>query len=161
MPGGPARLHPAMTGLAVLLAVLLVSGLLGLLWRRTSGRLRSAADPDRLDPALLARLGVPTAPAVTLLQFSSEFCQPCRATRRLLAELAGELPGVRHVEVATETQLDAVRRLGILRTPTVLVLDRQHRVRLRASGQPSKGDMRAAVTGLLTPSPADAPGRAG
>src|SRR4051794_36544940 len=35
----------------------------------------------------------------TLLQFSSAFCAPCRATRRILEEVAGTVPGVRHLEV--------------------------------------------------------------
>ena len=59
----------------------------------------------------------------TLLQFSSAFCAPCRATRRILADVAGLVPGVTHVEVDAEHHLDVVRRLGILRTPTTLVLD--------------------------------------
>ena len=59
----------------------------------------------------------------TLLQFSSAFCAPCRATRRVLSDVAGIVPGVAHVEVDAEHHLDVVRRLGILRTPTTLVLD--------------------------------------
>ena len=48
----------------------------------------------------------------TLLQFSSAFCAPCRATRRTLAEVAAMVPGVTHVEVDAEHHLDLVRRLG-------------------------------------------------
>ena len=46
----------------------------------------------------------------TLLQFSSAFCAPCRATRRVLGEVAGLVPGVTHVEVDAEHHLDVVRR---------------------------------------------------
>ena len=45
----------------------------------------------------------------TLLQFSSAFCAPCRATRRMLADVAGMVPGVTHVEVDAEEHLDLVR----------------------------------------------------
>ena len=72
----------------------------------------------------------------TLLQFSSAFCAPCRATRRTLTDVAGSVPGVRHVEVDAEAHLDLVRALGILRTPTTLVLDRDGREVTRASGAP-------------------------
>ncbi|MEU9834957.1 thioredoxin family protein [Streptosporangium sp. NPDC048047] len=81
----------------------------------------------------------------TLVQFSSAFCQPCRATRRILAEVAGMVPGVAHVEIDAEARLDLVRTLNILRTPTVLVLDGSGRVVRRASGQPRKADVIGAL----------------
>ncbi len=74
----------------------------------------------------------------TLLQFSSAFCAPCRATRRVLDDVARIVPGVAHVEVDAEHHLDIVRRLGILRTPTTLVLDPHGREVSRAAGAPSK-----------------------
>ncbi|MFE3461121.1 TlpA family protein disulfide reductase [Nocardiopsis aegyptia] len=81
----------------------------------------------------------------TLVQFSTAFCQPCRATRRILDEVAGMVAGVAHVEVDAEASLDLVRRLGIMRTPTVLVLDASGRITTRASGQPRKADVIAAL----------------
>ncbi|WP_280718992.1 thioredoxin family protein [Kitasatospora sp. MAP5-34] len=81
----------------------------------------------------------------TLVQFSSAFCQPCRATRRVLAEVAEMVDGVAHVEIDAEEQLELVRRLEILRTPTVLVLDAAGRVVRRAVGQPRRADVIAAL----------------
>jgi len=81
----------------------------------------------------------------TLLQFSSAFCAPCRATRRTLAEVADAVPGVVHVEVDAEHHLEAVRRLGILRTPTTLVLDARGAEITRASGAPRKEQVLAAL----------------
>jgi len=74
----------------------------------------------------------------TLLQFSSAFCAPCRATRRVLADVAETTPGVSHVDVDAEHHLDVVRRLGILRTPTTLILDEHGRELGRASGVPTR-----------------------
>ena len=74
----------------------------------------------------------------TLLQFSSAFCAPCRATRRVLTDVAGTVPGVTHVEVDAEHHLELVRRLGITRTPTTLILDHGGREVSRASGAPVK-----------------------
>ncbi len=74
----------------------------------------------------------------TLLQFSSAFCAPCRATRRILSEVADATPGVHHIDVDAEHHLDVVRRLGVLRTPTTLILDDEGREVGRASGVPSR-----------------------
>jgi thiol-disulfide isomerase/thioredoxin len=102
----------------------------------------------RLEPGLLERLGIGTA-EVTLLQFSSAFCAPCRAVRRVSTEVAELLPGVQHVEIDAESHLDEVRELGIWRTPTLLVLDREGRVAKRATGVPSKPQLIAAIGELF------------
>nr|WP_246283727.1 thioredoxin family protein [Nocardioides perillae] len=81
----------------------------------------------------------------TLLQFSSAFCAPCRATRRVLGDIAEVVPGVTHVEVDAEQQLELVRRLGVLRTPTTVVLDRHGREVTRAAGAPRKEQVLTAL----------------
>jgi thiol-disulfide isomerase/thioredoxin len=81
----------------------------------------------------------------TLLQFSSAFCAPCRVTRRVLADVTAVVPGVTHVEVDAEHHLDLVRRLGITRTPTTLVLDAHGREVSRASGAPRKEEVLATL----------------
>ena len=85
----------------------------------------------------------------TLLQFSSAFCAPCRATRRILADVSSAVPGVAHVEVDAEEHLDLVRRLGILRTPTTLVLDASGREITRATGAPRPAQVLAALDGVV------------
>ncbi|WP_285729621.1 thioredoxin family protein [Nocardiopsis sp. ATB16-24] len=90
-------------------------------------------------------IGAELGTRATLVQFSTAFCQPCRATRRILDEVAGMVEGVAHVEVDAEARLDLVRRLDILRTPTVLVLDDAGRTVCRAAGQPRKADVIAAL----------------
>lgn len=81
----------------------------------------------------------------TLVQFSSAFCAPCRATRVVLKDVAGKVDGVVAVDVDAESQLDLVRRLNIMRTPTVLVLDKSGAIIQRASGMPRKVDVIAAL----------------
>ncbi|MGA5518509.1 TlpA family protein disulfide reductase [Streptomyces pseudogriseolus] len=98
---------------------------------------------------LAAELGAGLGERATLVQFSSAFCAPCRATRRVLGEVADMVPGVTHVEIDAEARLDLVRRLGIERTPTVLVLDAGGRVVRRAAGQPRKADVIAALGAAL------------
>ncbi|WP_344294515.1 thioredoxin family protein [Streptomyces synnematoformans] len=81
----------------------------------------------------------------TLVQFSSAFCRPCAATRRILADVAGMVAGVAYVDVDAESHLGLVRRLAVERTPTVLVLDADGRVVRRGTGLPRKADVIAAL----------------
>ncbi|MFJ7265098.1 TlpA family protein disulfide reductase [Streptomyces sp. NPDC099050] len=93
----------------------------------------------------VAELGAEPGERATLVQFSSAFCQPCRATRRILDEVAAMVAGVRHIEIDAEKNLDLVRILGIEKTPTVLVLDAAGRIVRRAAGMPRKSDVIAAL----------------
>ncbi len=104
--------------------------------------MRGRDDGRRLGPA---ELGERLGERATLVQFSSAFCAPCRATRRILGQVAGLVPGVTHVEIDAEAHLGLVRDLGILKTPTVLVLDADGRVVRRATGLPRKADVIAAL----------------
>ncbi|GGX22059.1 MULTISPECIES: TlpA family protein disulfide reductase [Streptomyces] len=133
-----------MTGIVVCVAVLAAASAYGVLHRRRSGRVRVRGRDDgkRLGAA---ELGGELGERATLVQFSSAFCAPCRATRRVLGEIAGMVPGVTHVELDAEDNLDLVRRLDILKTPTVLVLDADGHVVRRATGQPRKADVIAAL----------------
>jgi thiol-disulfide isomerase/thioredoxin len=145
------------TGLVVLgIAVVLALGF-GL-WRvmtdgRFSGthRVRGAGDTEAepVSESVLSGTAYDgqLGERATLLQFSSAFCAPCRTTRRVLEDVAGMVPGVRHLEVDAEHHLDLVRRLGILRTPTTLVLDPHGREISRATGAPT----RQAVVASLAP----------
>ncbi len=144
------------TGAWVLLAALALATAFGLGKRWYDGRFRApaatAAEPganDTLDDRITLTPGEIGTAALgeraTLVQFSSAFCQPCRATRRILADVAGAVPGVTHVEIDAESHLDLVRRLDVRRTPTTLVLDAQGRVATRASGQPRKEQVVAAL----------------
>jgi len=143
------------TGPLVAVAVLVVATAGGLLLRRRNGLFRAVtpgvnAEPIEaaIDP-MLASLGVTPGTPVTLLQFSSAFCAPCRTTRVLCADVAERVPGVRHVEVDAESHLEAVRALDIWRTPTVLVIDADGTVRRRASGAPTRAQLLAAVAEVL------------
>ncbi|GHA35259.1 thiol reductase thioredoxin [Streptomyces tauricus] len=133
-----------MTGLAVCVAVLVVASAYGVLNRRRSGRVR-VRGRDGGKRLGAAELGEDLGERATLVQFSSAFCAPCRATRRVLGEVAELVPGVRHVEIDAESRLGLVRELEILKTPTVFVLDAEGRIVRRATGQPRKADVIAAL----------------
>ncbi|MEW2270360.1 thioredoxin [Streptomyces sp. SID685] len=111
---------------------------------RVSGRDDAEAGGSGTGPEA-AELGGALGERATLVQFSSAFCAPCRATRRVLDEVAAMVPGVAHIEIDAEARLDLVRALGILKTPTVLVLDAHGREVRRAAGQPRRADVIAAL----------------
>ncbi|MEU5907236.1 thioredoxin family protein [Micromonospora sp. NPDC047467] len=148
--------HTNLTGLLVVVGVLTLATALGWWWRRRDGRIRPVAREDQLadsgpDPAspVLAALGARPG-AVTLMQFSSAFCAPCRATRRLLTEVEGRVDGVHVVEIDAERHLDEVRELAIWRTPTVLVVDAEGRIVQRVSGVPGRDELMAGLRPLLS-----------
>ena len=157
------------TGIWLLLAVLVLATAFGWWRRRTDGRMRDVAPGAGGAPVPLpdgspevdvhtasaaehagerlsaADLGVALGERATLVQFSTAFCQPCRATRRILDEVAGAVDGVAHVEIDAESRLDLVRRLDVVRTPTVLVLDGRGQVRYRIVGVPRRDELIAVL----------------
>jgi thiol-disulfide isomerase/thioredoxin len=170
MPRAADALIAGMTaGVAALAGALAIALVGGTVWRLTNGRMHSPrpsrlAESDGRPPARAGRfdgvvalvpaetgiltgdqLGHALGERATLVQFSSAFCAPCRATRRILADVAGMTDGVSHIEIDAESRLDLVRQLNVLRTPTVFVLAEDGRIVRRASGQPRKPDVIAAI----------------
>lgn len=104
---------------------------------------------------------IPLAPAVsaaeigghygsraTLLQFSSAFCTPCRATRTLLGDITADMSDVLHVDLDAESHLELVRRLNIISTPTTLILNHQGVEVGRAVGAPKRAQVIAALAAI-------------
>jgi thiol-disulfide isomerase/thioredoxin len=141
------------TGLLVLVGTLAVASVLGLAMRVRSGWMRtpvrSTEQAESAAPGIdLAAVGAQPGERATLLQFSSAFCAPCRATRTMLGGVARTVPGVRHVEVDvadSDAALELVRTLDVRRTPTTLVLDASGREIRRASGVPRREQVLAAL----------------
>jgi len=133
----------ARTGASVPLSQLVLQGA-GL---EVAGQADAVVAPPVAQDGILTtgQLGQALGERATLVQFSSAFCAPCRATRRILADVAGMTEGVTHIEIDAESRLDLVRQLNVLRTPTVLVLAGDGRIVRRASGQPRKPDVIAAI----------------
>lgn len=156
-----------MRGLVLILVVLVAASAFGLWRRQTDGRMKPVApapvplpvaddapEADVTTPSsrelggerlTAAALGAELGASATLVQFSTAFCQPCRATRRILDEVATMVPGAAHIEIDAEAHLDLVRQLDIRRTPTVFVLDSSGVIVKRAVGLPRKADVIAAL----------------
>ena len=157
------------TGLVVLLVAIVAAAAFGVYRKRTDGRLNVvAATPVPSESAPVApdhglhlrhhvkpeslssdQIGAELGEQATLVQFSSAFCQPCRATRQVLEQITDMVPGVTHVEIDAESHLDLVRALDIRRTPTVFVLRSDGTIARRAAGVPRKADVIAAIGELV------------
>ena len=124
-----------LTGLLVAVFVLLAATAFGAYRKATDGKVRSVSGSISLhEPG-----------KITLLQFSSAFCAPCRATRVVCAEIARTTPGVAHLEIDAESQLDTVRALGIRRTPTLLIIAPDGEIVGRAEGALTLAQVRTAI----------------
>lgn len=113
-----------MTGLWIVLAAVALALAFGGYRRLTDGKARAVSSEPTLDAS---RLGSELGSQATFVQFSSTVCPPCRATHRVLSELATTDPGVAHVDLDAETRLDLVDEFSVTRTPTVLLGRRRRR----------------------------------
>jgi thiol-disulfide isomerase/thioredoxin len=120
----------------------------GLWYRQSRGKVKrsSRGDSGALTSAVL---GQELGTRASLLQFSSAFCTPCRATRVLITDVIQGLEGVAHIDIDAESHLELVRKLDIRSTPTTLFLDRNGMEKGRAIGAPKRAQLLEAIDALL------------
>lgn len=132
-------------GAAVLVAALAVTAVAACWLRTRDGAIRTSGGRGMTNAAF-DRLGVRAGAAdLTVVQFSTAFCGPCRATKARLQQLQATRPGLAVVQVDAESHLDEVRELDVRRTPTLFYLDREGRLVGRSSGAPTPADLTALV----------------
>jgi thiol-disulfide isomerase/thioredoxin len=151
---------------AVVLAAALVLTAVAAWWLRTrDGAVRAPAgdEEDAVGPqAVLARLGVrPEDADLTVVQFSTAFCGPCRATRARLQQLRTSHPGLAYVHVDAESHLEEVRALDVRRTPTLFYLLRDGSLLGRSSGAPRPEELTALVEAHAGNAPGNTRARSG
>ena len=127
--------------------VVLLAAILGAVWKATTGRARTARG-ESFAPGELPGLDA-LAPGATLVQFSTEFCATCPATRRFLRQVASERGGVVHHDVDLTHRPELAKRLRILQTPTVFVLDPGGRLVSRFGGAPRRDELTATLDELV------------
>lgn len=140
-------------------ALLLLATALGLLWRRSQERLKAAIGSQVKVTAAELTDAAGVSPVLgtdaTLLQFSTEFCSRCPATRRLLGSLTQkssdypERDAVAHIDVDLTHRPDLARQFNILQTPTTLILDRDGVVTMRIGGAPRREDVVETLRSIL------------
>lgn len=139
-----------MTDRAVtLIALLAAASLAWWLLSRRDGKFRPAASDATTGDVLDASdVGGPLTGRATFVLVSSATCSTCPQVRRALTAVAHDEPGVSFRELPAESHMALVRRLDVLRTPTVLLLDEQGVVRSRTSGPLRADQARAALDQL-------------
>jgi len=133
--------------LVPLLVVLLSATAFGIWFQRTRGEFRRKKTIN--GPRMTAdQIGGPLGARVTMVQFSSAFCSPCRATRVLLEQMVQSMTDVTYAHIDAESHLELVRQLNILSTPTTLFLNRDGVEVGRAMGTPKRSQVLAAVAAV-------------
>jgi thiol-disulfide isomerase/thioredoxin len=133
-------------GLAVVVAALAVTAVAAWWLRTKDGAVRDPGTEEDGVAGAFERLGVrPTDADLTVVQFSTAFCGPCRATKARLQQLKATRPGLAVVQVDAESHLREVRELDVRRTPTLFYLDREGRLIGRSSGAPRPEELTALV----------------
>ncbi|MFP7759994.1 thioredoxin domain-containing protein [Marisediminicola sp. LYQ134] len=82
---------------------------------------------------------------MTLLFFSSAFCDPCAETRAVLVDVEKLVPAVRIVELDVAAHTAEAERAGIRSTPTIVVLDASDAEVFRAEGVPTRDHVLVAL----------------
>ena len=117
----------------------------GLWYQRSRGTVVVKSDKGLITESMI---GAALGSRATLVQFSSAFCSPCRATRALLEDVTAEMADVVHVEIDAEANLELVRTLDIRSTPTTLFLDRNGHEVGRAMGAPKRDQVLSAISAI-------------
>jgi thiol-disulfide isomerase/thioredoxin len=138
-----------LTAGALILGLVVVATVVGLVWRSRTGRVVARSRESRVTPSEVGTTASAFGTKATLLQFSTQFCAPCRTTARVLGEIGSARDGVEHVEIDLTDRPDLARRFSVLQTPTTLVLDGKGTVRARIGGAARPTEVRAAIDDLL------------
>ena len=130
------------------LAIVLVAATgFGFWFQRTRGEFRKKKTVN--GPKLTAAIvGTELGSRATMVQFSSAFCTPCRATKVLLEDMVKTMPDVHYAHIDAESNLELVRKLDIRSTPTTLFLNGAGVEVGRAMGTPKRAQVHAAVSAI-------------
>ena len=130
------------------LAIVLVGATgFGIWYQRTRGEFRKKKTVN--GPKLIAAIvGTELGSRATMVQFSSAFCTPCRATKVLLEDMVKTMPDVRYAHIDAESHLELVRKLDIRSTPTTLFLNGAGVEVGRAMGTPKRAQVQAAIAAI-------------
>ena len=132
-----------MDGMVVVLAVLVLTGAFGIYRRKTEGKVKYV-EPSPVPKPVEHGFGE-LGERGTIVQFSTAFCQPCKAAKIISRDIANIVPGVKHIEIDAESNLDVVRKFNVMRTPTIFVLNKDGQISARISGVPRKEELLVAL----------------
>ena len=152
------------------IGILALTTVFGLYWRSQQGKLKTPAlEGNRIsneeiskiirhkssfmvNSDLLNQHQMQLGKNVTLLQFSSAFCSPCKATAHVISQIVQSMDDVVYIQVASEENLKLVEKFDIKSTPTVIFFNRDGIEVGRAVGIPTKEQVIISINAVRTPS---------
>ncbi|MFM8447680.1 MAG: thioredoxin family protein [Candidatus Nanopelagicaceae bacterium] len=156
------------------IGILAVASLFGFYWRSQQGKLKAppksankalnSVSNEELNKIVRAKSSfivnsdlndqhqLQLGKSVTLLQFSTAFCSPCKATAQIISHLVEGMDDVVYIQVASEENLKLVEKFDVKTTPTVIFFNREGIEVGRAVGIPTKEQVAISINAVRTPS---------
>ena len=133
-----------MESLSLLVLILLISTLVGLLYRSKNGVIRKKRRLHISEAEFAGRYGS----RITILQFSTTFCSQCRAAKSLISDVVKDEKDISYLEIDAESNLALVRKVDVRSTPTTIFLDKDGYEIARATGAPKRDQLQKVIASL-------------
>ena len=133
-----------MKSLSLLVIILLLSTVIGLLYRRKNGVIVKKRRLHISEADFSGTYGK----RVTILQFSTTFCSQCRAAKALISDVVKDEKDISYLEIDAESNLALVRKVDVRSTPTTIFLDRAGYEIARATGAPKRDQILKVIATL-------------
>lgn len=141
-------MDPVLVRALAVAAGLVVVVLVGRWWQGRDGHVRLGEDGDALGRDHLDAVGLDLRGASTgAVLLGSPTCTPCVQVKRALTELASQREGFRWVYADAADHLALTQEHGVLRVPTLFVVDALGRILARTSGVPDPGELSRVLDG--------------
>jgi len=133
-----------MESLSLLGLILLISTVIGLLYRRRNGMITKKRRLHISEAEFAGRYGK----RVTILQFSTTFCSQCRSAKALISDVVKDEKDISYLEIDAESNLALVRKVDVRSTPTTIFLDKGGYEIARATGAPKRDQLQKVIASL-------------
>jgi thiol-disulfide isomerase/thioredoxin len=133
-----------MESLSLLVLILLISTLIGLLYRSKNGVITKKRRLHISEAEFAGAYGK----RVTILQFSTTFCSQCRAAKSLISDVVKDQSDISYLEIDAESNLALVRKVDVRSTPTTIFLDKAGFEIARATGAPKRDQLQKVIASL-------------
>jgi len=129
---------------SLLVFILLISTVIGLLYRRRNGVITKKRRLHISEAEFAGSYGK----RVTILQFSTTFCSQCRAAKSLISDVVKDQSDISYLEIDAESNLALVRKVDVRSTPTTIFLDKGGYEIARATGAPKRDQLQKVIASL-------------
>ena len=129
---------------SLLVFILLISTVIGLLYRRRNGVITKKRRLHISEAEFAGSYGK----RVTILQFSTTFCSQCRAAKALISDVVKDEKDISYLEIDAESNLALVRKVDVRSTPTTIFLDKGGFEIARATGAPKRDQLLKVIASL-------------